>query len=74
MKTKSSSKIIELFNDSDGDDIESFNNGREACINYMTDFDKWTVHHYFAMKKREKFPNMFFYYFPRSLFSGSKMS
>ena len=74
MNTKSSSQIIELFNDSDGDDIESLNNGREACINYTTDFDKWTVHHYYAMKKREKFPNMFFYYFPRSLFRGAKMS
>ena len=68
-----SNQIIELFSDSD-DDIESLNIRRDACINYTTDFDKWTVHHYYAMKKREKYPNMFFYYFPRSLFSDSKMS
>ena len=72
-KIKSSKEIIELFNDSD-DDIDSLGMGKEACINYTTDFDKWTVHHYYAIKKREKYPNMFFYYFPRSLFRPSKMS
>ena len=72
-KTKSSKEMIELFSDSD-DDIDSLDTVREACINYTTDFDKWTVHHFYAMKKREKYPNMFFYYFPRSLFRASKMS
>ena len=73
VKSKTSQQIIEQFNDSD-DDLESSNITREACINYTTDFDKWTVHHYYAMKKREKYPNMFFYYFPRSLFRVSKMN
>ena len=72
-KTKSSKEMIELFSNSD-DDIDSLDTVREACINYTTDFDKWTVHHFYAMKKREKYPNMFFYYFPRSLFRASKMS
>ena len=54
VKSKISQKIIEQFNDSD-DDLELSNITREACINYTTDFDKWTVHHYYAMKKREKY-------------------
>ena len=67
-----SQQLIELF-DSD-DDIESIDLRKDACINYTTDFDKWTVHHYYAMKKREKYPNMFFYYFPPSLFCEQKMN
>ena len=70
-QSKKSVELIELFNDSD-DELDSLNNN--SCINYITDFDKWTEHHYYAMKKREKYPNMFFYYFPRSLFLDSKMT
>ena len=72
-KAKTFEEIKRLFADSD-EDLDSLNGGVDSCINYTTDFDKWTVHHYYAMKKREKFPNMFFYYFPRSLFYTSKMN
>ena len=75
MPQKKQFQTEDLFNDSE-DDNDSFNlnSVKESCINYSTDFDKWTVHHYYAMKKREDFPNMFFYYFPRSLFLMSKIS
>ena len=65
-------QLKQLFEESD-DDIESMDI-KEACINYSNDFDKWTIHHYYAMKNREKYPNMFFYYFPRSLFKIFKMT
>ena len=72
MPQKKQFQTEDLFNDSE-DDNDIFNSVKESCINYSTDFDKWTVHHYYAMKKREDFPNMFFYYFPRSLFLMSKI-
>ena len=72
-KTKSNNKQLkQLFDDSD-DELDLMNI-KDSCINYTTDFDKWTVHHYYAMKNREKYPNMFFYYFPRSLFKISQMT
>ena len=64
-------QLKELFDDSD-DDMESADI-KDVCINYTTNFDKWTIHHYYAMKNREKYPNMFFYYFPRTLFKIFKM-
>ena len=64
-------QLKELFDDSD-DDMESAYI-KDVCINYTTNFDKWTIHHYYAMKNREKYPNMFFYYFPRTLFKIFKM-
>ena len=69
--SKSNQDLKQLF-DSD-DDIDSMNIIKDSCINYAADFDKWTVHHYYAMKNRNKYPNMFFYYFPRSLFKLSKI-
>ena len=71
-KTKSNQKLKELFGDSD-EDIESINVKNDSYINYATDFNKWTVHHYYAMKNREKYPNMFFYYFPRRLLQIGKI-
>ena len=73
MPQKKQFQTEDLFNSSE-DDYDILNSVKESCINYSTDFDKWTVHHYYAMKKREDFPNMFFYYFPRSLFLMSKIS
>ena len=46
----------------------------QECINYSNEFDKWTIFHYFAMKKRHEYPNMFFFYFPRSLFKLCKIT
>ena len=68
-KTISNQQFKELFEDSD-DDIDST---KDTYINFITDFSKWTIHHYYAIKCREKYPNMFFYYFPRSLFKISKI-
>ena len=68
-KTISNQQFKELFEDSD-DDIDST---KDTYINFITDFGKWTIHHYYAIKCREKYPNMFFYYFPRSLFKISKI-
>jgi len=73
MPQKKQFQTEDLFNNSE-DDNDILAPVKESCINYATDFDKWTVHHYYAMKKRENFPNMFFYYFPRSLFLMSKIS
>ena len=71
-KTISNQQLKQLFDDSD-DDMDSANI-KDSCINYATNFDKWTMHHYYAMKNREKYPNMFFYYFPRYLFQVSKLN
>jgi hypothetical protein len=32
--------------------------------NLFKDFDDWSKFHYFAMKNRAQYPNLFFYYFP----------
>ena len=53
MPQKKQFQTEDLFNDSE-DDNDIFNSVKESCINYSTDFDKWTVHHYYAMKKREE--------------------
>ena len=52
-KIKTFEGIKQSFADSD-EDLDSFNGGIASCINYATDFDKWTVHHYYAMKKRSR--------------------
>ena len=64
--------IKELFDNSD-EEIDTTDVKLDSYINYFTNFDKWTMHHYYAMKNREKYPNMFFYYFPTSLFQISKI-
>ena len=64
-------QLNQLFDESDGD--MDLMNIKDACINFATNFDKWTIHHYYAMKNREKYPNMFFYYFPRTLFKISRL-
>ena len=70
-KDKIDKQLKKKFDESD--DMENNNINNDACINYFLEFDKWTVHHYYAMKNREKYPNMFFYYFPRTLFQISKI-
>ncbi len=50
--SKSNQDLKQLF-DSD-DDIDSMNIIKDSCINYAANFDKWTVHHYYAMKNRNK--------------------
>ena len=64
--------IKELFGNSD-EELDAADVKLDSYINYITNFDKWTMHHYYAMKNREKYPNMFFYYFPTSLFQISKI-
>ena len=65
--------IKELFGNSD-EELDAADVKLDSYINYITNFDKWTMHHYYAMKNREKYPNMFFYYFPTSLFQISKIA
>ena len=74
-ETKSNNKFTklkDLFDDSD-EVMDTTDIKNDSYINYFTNFDKWTMHHYYAMKNREKYPNMFFYYFPTSLFQISKI-
>ena len=65
-------QLKHLFYDSDDD--TDLMNIKDSCVNFATNFDKWTIHHYYAMKNREKYPNMFFYYFPRTLFKISGLN
>ena len=62
------SQLVDFIEELDAADVKL-----DSYINYITNFDKWTMHHYYAMKNREKYPNMFFYYFPTSLFQISKI-
>ena len=65
-------QLKHLFYDSDDD--TDLMNIKDSCVNFATNFDKWTIHHYYAMKNREKYPNMFFYFFPRTLFKISRLN
>ena len=70
--SKSKNNLKELFGDSDAE-FDSTDIKTDSIINYIKNFEKWTIHHYYAMKYREVYPNMFFYYFPNSLFQLSKI-
>jgi hypothetical protein len=37
----------------------------EGIIDWFINFNLWTTNHYFAFKNRNKYPNMFFFYFSK---------
>ena len=63
--------IKELFGNSD-EELDAADVKLDSCVNYGTNFDKWTMHHYYAMKNREKYPNIFFLLFSNIIISNIK--